>query len=676
MQVFENSIKEREAGVKEPSLSLGDVLEAVNVAELLSEQRLNQIGAMCKTAYEEDEASRERWLSSMEEALKLALQFKEEKNFPMDNAANVKLPILTDACLAFHARAFPALINERNLVKYRVFGVDTDTSKSKKGSRISRHMTYQLTEEMVEWVPDMDTALLTLPLTGCIFKKTYYCPNKRRNVSELVMAQDLVVNNGARSFDDALFVSHVFERDSNYILSKIRRGDFLDVSLSSPEPRDVGLEADAIGILSASGTFDSVYCLIESHCYLDLDNDGYKEPYIVLFERSSCKVLRISPRFDEDDVEYNDKGEVVSITPESYFTRYLFMPSPGGGFYGMGFGLLLSPINEAGNTLVNQLLDAGTRSNSNSGFVSKNFRAKGGSITIEPNTWYEVPMTGDDIRKGIYPLTPIEPSPVLLQLLQLLISSGQSTGSIQSINSGENPGQNQPLGTSQMVLQESLKVLNGVYKRIYRSFSEELKKLFELNGKYLESYDYMDIVEAEVDPGSIATRQDYSEDDGMVVPSADPNISSKLEKMSLARDLAEMASQGMPINPSMPVKMYLEAMDVSEESIQEIMTLPDNGPSAKEQLDMAALEHQVQVDWADRQIELLRVQGNYIRDIAASVAKLMEAEAKEPGLQMQQAMNYFNQIQEKERVITERAKVLSDYIIGTSKIEKATKDAQ
>lgn len=45
------------------------------------------------------------------------------------------------------------------------------------------------------------------------------------------------------------------------------------------------------------------------------------------------------------------------------YTKFGFVPNPDGGFYDIGFGVLLGPLNESVNTLINQLIDAGTLNN-------------------------------------------------------------------------------------------------------------------------------------------------------------------------------------------------------------------------------------------------------------------------------------------------------------------------
>ena len=79
------------------------------------------------------------------------------------------------------------------------------------------------------------------------------------------------------------------------------------------------------------------------------------------------KVLRITARFDAEGVKVNDKGDITSIDSLQYYTKFGFVPNPDGSFYDLGFGHLLGPLNEAVNTNINQLIDAGTLNNLQAG---------------------------------------------------------------------------------------------------------------------------------------------------------------------------------------------------------------------------------------------------------------------------------------------------------------------
>ena len=109
-----------------------------------------------------------------------------------------------------------------------------------------------------------------------------------------------------------------------------------------------------------------------------MDGDGYKEPYIVTVHKDTQKVVRVLARWQPDAVEpvvgkYN-KLEVGRIEPDHYFTHFGFIPNPDGSMNYLGFGQLLSPLNESVNSVLNQLLDSGTLYNAGGGFIGRGAR--------------------------------------------------------------------------------------------------------------------------------------------------------------------------------------------------------------------------------------------------------------------------------------------------------------
>ena len=87
---------------------------------------------------------------------------------------------------------------------------------------------------------------------------------------------------------------------------------------------------------------------------------------------------------------------------------------------------LLMSGNSAINTIINQLLDAGTLSNRQNGFLGRGLKlGRGKSIQLRSGEWKPVDVTGDDLRKNVFPMPVREPSGTLFQLLGLLIESGK-----------------------------------------------------------------------------------------------------------------------------------------------------------------------------------------------------------------------------------------------------------
>jgi hypothetical protein len=105
-----------------------------------------------------------------------------------------------------------------------------------------------------------------------------------------------------------------------------------------------------------------------------------------------------------EDVLKLPSGKIVSIKATEHYTKYGFIPAPDGGVYDIGFGILLGPLNESVNTLVNQLVDAGTMANTAGGFLAKGVKLRSGNTTFAPLEWKRVESSGDDLRKSVFPL--------------------------------------------------------------------------------------------------------------------------------------------------------------------------------------------------------------------------------------------------------------------------------
>ncbi len=206
------------------------------------------------------------------------------------------------------------------------------------------------------------------------------------------------------------------------------------------------LDADRrTGKNAPEGNTNTPFTCLEQHCWLDLDDDGYAEPYVVTIEENSQAVLRIVSRWDrEEDVERDSKNRIISINPMEYFTKIPFIPSPDGGIMDIGFGVLLGPLNESVNSAINQMFDSGTLSNTAGGFLGRGAKIRGGVYQFAPFSWNRVDSTGDDLRKNIFPLPVREPSAVMFQLLGMLIDYTNRISGATDMLTGVNPGQNTP----------------------------------------------------------------------------------------------------------------------------------------------------------------------------------------------------------------------------------------
>ena len=675
-------------------IKIRKLLEVENIAEILNEDDLTDIGLTVVEDYEKDEQSRSEWRKMAEEAMEIAMQVTQEKNYPWPGAANIKWPGLTIASLQFNARAYPALIPGTNVVKCQVIGPDPQGEEYQRAMRISRHMSYQILEKDKNWESDMDRLLIMAPIVGTLFKKTYFDPAKRSCVSELVTPFELVVPYFAKSLEDAARITHCIEMLPNSVEERMRKGIFLEIELA-PSQMDISAEQMQRyanrGLVPPASDDDAPRKILEQHRWLDIDDDGYQEPYIITVDKTTGKVLRLIKRYTKENIETDrdeeikmlaqmameqvqqemssgmpnemrmesimasveteiealeKKAEIIGIEPIHYFTKFGFIPAPDGSFYDVGFGTIQRPIIESINTMLNQLIDAGTLQNSASGFVSRSSRMKKGDLKFRPFEWKQIDVVGGNLRDAIVPLPVQAPSNVLFSALQLLISYSERLFSVSELMTGQTPGQNTPATTSMAALEQGMKVYSGIFKRLYRSLKEEFKKIYELNKLYLDPVEYFVVVGTSEQ--SEIFLEDYQRDTN-IVPAADPNVASEQQRQQKAEYVANRAYSVPGYNTAFVERNLLESYNIA--APEKMYPLDEEGnlalpppPNAEMELKKqeeerraADAQGKLQIGFAKLEMEATKLSAEISKMEADTVLALAKAEKEVNGIDLDQA---------------------------------------
>lgn len=543
-----------------------------NIADDLDDDVLSKLGSLVKREYQVDEDSRSDWVAKSRTAMDLAMQVAKEKSYPWPKSSNVIFPLMTTAAVQFAARAYPAIVSGRNVVKGVVVGADDGTpqigqdgqpivqpdqngqpqivwkeppgAKRSRADRIGDHMSWQLLEEQEEWEEETDRLLHLLPILGCCFRKSWFDAGEGCNASFLASPFNVVVNYKAKSLARAPRITEKIQLYPIEIEENIRSGLYVDQ------------EYTAMG--EAAGDDDAPVDFLEQHRRYDLDDDGYAEPYIVTVHEHTGKVARIVARYDPEGIKVRRNGEIARIEAVQYYTKYDFMPNTDDGIYGMGFGQLLSPINEAVNTTLNMLLDAGHLSNTQSGFVGKHLSMHSGSLRFKMGQFNVVNAPGGAIRDSIVPMQWPGPSPVLFQLLGLLIDAGKDIASVKDILSGDANMANMQPTTVLALIDQGLKVFTAIYKRVHRAAAREYEKLYRLNRVYLDERAQYQVG----DEWREITREDYAKGSG-VAPISDPSMVSNMQKLGRAQFLmqfmADPAFDGLEIR-----RRVMDAADIDQ----------------------------------------------------------------------------------------------------------------
>lgn len=547
--------------LRQTVMQLQQLAQLPNAVEAFEPEKVAGLGQTVIREYDLDLGSRKDWEDSASRAMNLARQVKSEKAFPWDGASNVKFPMLTTAALQFAARAYPAIVDGPRIVKGRVLGADPQGVKAGQADRVSQHMSYQLLVEVENWESDLDTALHQLPIVGCAFKKVYPEASAKAGLcDELVSAFDIVVNNKAKNLETVPRISHRFTLYPHEIIERQRDGRFVEFSFA-------GTGEDGDDDLAP-------HEFIEQHRYWDSDGDGFPEPWVVTVHKATLKVAKMVAGFDPGSIEMDaQRGRITRIPRELYFIKIPFIPDPAGGFYDIGFGKLLEPLADVIDTTINQMMDAGTLQNSGGGFIAAGVDlAKGkAEITMRPGQYRTVQTAVPDLRAGIVTLQHPGPSQTLFELLSLMIDAGKDIASIQDILVGDSP-RNETATTTMARIEQGLKVFTAIYKRIFRALGAEFKMVFNINKRHFDGTKYIAITDQPVQ----VVREDYfGEYD--ILPTADPNTITDMQRMSKAQFVLEEGKAGNPhVNLFAATRRAFEAARV--EGVEEILVPPAPNP--------------------------------------------------------------------------------------------------
>ena len=615
-----------------------------NIAADLDDEQLSAIGQRVLREYELDLSSRSEWEARSKTAMDLAMQIAEKKTNPWPDASNVVYPLMTTAAVQFNARAYPAVIQGRNVVKGVVIGPDKGIpavnpqtgqpmmqpgpdgqpqpmwmsppgTKQARATKIGEHMSYQLLDEMTEWENETDILLLILPIVGCTFRKSFYDRGLGQNASMLVLAQNLVIKYDAKSMERA---PRLTERIALYpyeIEERVRQGLFLD--------HEYGKAQDA------DGDDDAPHEFLEQHRLWDLDDDGYQEPYIVTVHKQTGKVARIVARYDAEGVQVDREGNVVKIDPVHYYTKYDFLPNPEGGIYGTGFGQLLGPINEGVNTTLNMLFDAGHLQNTGGGFVGRGLSMHSGSIRFKLGEWKVVNAPGQSIRDAIVPFNHPGPSPQLIALLTFLVEAGKEVATVKDVmtGGGEQLAATMQPTTLMALIEQGTKVFNAIFKRVYRALKSELNKLYRLNRIYLPYQARYQVG----DEWRTVTKEDYARAGG-VRPVADPAMASDMQRLAKAQLL-----QGYQNDPNCNrVKIIRRVFDSAQIEDADDLIVEQTPPNPQILAETAKLEAQ------NREIDIKEASAKaaQIKDITQAVKNLAEADKANGEIPLEQTAQY------------------------------------
>ena len=556
--------------------SMGEEIETdfdSNLAEVLDPQELRNIANELIAGIEKDKSSREDWEKTYKDGLEyLGMRFDAERSEPFVGASGVIHPLLGEAVTTFQAQAYKELLPSGGPVKTQVIGA-YDSLVEEQAQRVKEFMNYQITHVMEEFDEELDQMLFYLPLAGSAFKKVYYDEALGRAVSKFIAPEDLIVRYYTTDLESCPRITNVIKIAENEVRKLQSLGFYKKVDISSSDSTDeysgVKEEIEKLSGMEPSYDDGEVSLLYEVHCNLELEGfedideegepTGIKLPYIVTIDAGSSDILSVRRNYKEDD-ELKNKIE--------YFVHFKFLP--GLGFYGFGLTHMIGGLSKASTSIMRQLIDAGTLANLPAGFKTRGIRIRDEDTPIQPGEFRDVDAPGGSLRDSIQPLPFKEPSGTLLQLLNILVNSGQKFASIAEINTGQgNP--NAPVGTTLALLERSTKVLSAIHKRLHNSQKKEFKILSKVFKEYLpQEYPY-----AVANNETTIKLSDFDERVD-IFPISNPDIFSQSQRIAMAQEMMQLVQSNPQVHgPNGTYEAYKRMYAaIGVDNVEQILTPP------------------------------------------------------------------------------------------------------
>jgi len=515
-----------------------------NLAEVVSDKELTKIYLELISGIENDKSSRKDWEKTYTDGLKyLGMKFDDHRSEPFEGASGVIHPLLGESVTQFQAQAYKELLPAGGPVKTQVVGAYNAASEEQ-AQRVKEFMNYQIIHVMEEYDEELDQMLFYLPLAGSAFKKIYYDETLGRAVSKFVAPEDLIVPYYTTDLESCPRITHVVKMPENEVKKLQAIGFYRDVEIDYGDNKqysDVDTEKEKLEGIEPGYDDGEVSVLYEVHCNLDLEGfedmaedgepTGVKLPYIVTIDSNSDSILSIRRNYAEEDP--------MRVKTE-YFVHFKFLP--GLGFYGFGLTHMIGGLSKASTSIVRQLIDAGTLANLPAGFKTRGIRIRDEDEPIQPGEFRDVDAPAGSLRDAIQPLPFKEPSGTLLNLLGLLVQSGQRFASIADTNIGEGNSQ-APVGTTLALMEKSSKVLSAIHKRLHNGQKKEFKLLANIFAESLPPvYPY------NVSGGNMQIKQADFDDRVDIFPVSNPDIFSTSQRIVMAQEMMQLVQSNPEIH--------------------------------------------------------------------------------------------------------------------------------
>lgn len=253
---------------------------------------------------------------------------------------------------------------------------------------------------------------------------------------------------------------------------------------------------------------------------------GPKLPYVITYHLDSRTPVAIRRNWKKSDA--NQKKRV-------WFSHYVMFPWR--SFNGLGLWHLIGGLARSATGTLRALMDSAVIDNMPGGVRLANNRVSGDDITYRPMEFAKIQAPGiTDIRNVMMPYPKNPTSPVLFELLKVIVQWGQTFASTATQELVDNMTGNTPASAILQVLEQTAAIYSAVHARLHTAQEREFELLAELTRENLpdEGFAFSDAEGEET-----ITAADF--ENVKISPVSDPDTFSEFQRSMRGQAMVDLA---------------------------------------------------------------------------------------------------------------------------------------
>ena len=551
-----------------------------NLALVLDENELRDIGNSLKYSIEEDIESQEQFFEAIAkiiEYLGLTLTSEAEKDdLPFKGAASVYSPAMFESALDLVSSAKGTIFPATNMVDTVILGEAEDKLQDI-AYRKKAFFNYYFDNIAKEFRKEAVRTIFWATIAGSAYKKVYICPVLGRPVSHFIPVEDFIVNREYSSHISASRKTHILRISEREFKLRVMNGMYRDISIMKQQDNlqttDVIKEQldQVSGFESTRSNIDDAgYVIYECHVDYFIKGDpagtsyDIALPYIISLDEKSSQVLSIRRNWKKEDF-LKKKTE--------YFVNYSLLPS----LDGEGYGLVnyAGRLGEAATILTRQLINAGIYANFPGGVYQAGIRLENNNLRPAPGEYVPIQTGGIPVGQAFEALPYREPSATLHDLKNELEDNIRKPSAIVNQKISD-MAPRAPMGSTLAILENLQRVPNSIMQNWHESFTRELELFNDRFSEWLpedQPYPFM------VPGGTHSIIKDDFKADIQVKPASDPSRDNSTHRFMLSEIVINNVKEMPQIhNLQYAFRYFYKNLGLNEEDIGRLLSPQQETP--------------------------------------------------------------------------------------------------